>query len=95
MAVGDDATSAGYPLVPETGTGGEFKFGWREINRTRDFIAQVKALINPVWPLEKGGTGATTADEVRAVLNISGAITMGTETPTGGNDGDVYFKYLP
>lgn len=46
MAIGDDATAAGYPLVPNTGSGGEVKFGAREINRTRDFIAQVKALIS-------------------------------------------------
>lgn len=47
MAVGDDATLAGYPLVPNTGAGAEVKYGAREINRTRDFVAQVKALISP------------------------------------------------
>lgn len=46
MAVGDDAQNAGYPLVPDSGTGGEVKYGAREINRTRDFIAQVKALVS-------------------------------------------------
>lgn len=45
MAIGDDATDAGYPIVPETGTGAEVKWGAREINRTRDFVAQLKALI--------------------------------------------------
>lgn len=45
MAIGDDASDAGYPLVPDTGAGGEVKYGAREINRTRDMIAQLKALI--------------------------------------------------
>lgn len=40
MAVGDDATAAGYPLVPGTGEEGKVRWGAREINRTRDFLAQ-------------------------------------------------------
>lgn len=46
MAVGDDALNAGYPIVPNTGEGGEVKYGAREINRTRDFVAQLKSLIS-------------------------------------------------
>lgn len=46
MAIGDEATAAGYPIVPDSGTGGEVKYGAREINRTRDFVAQVKALVS-------------------------------------------------
>lgn len=42
MAVGDDATGAGFPLVPSTGEEGRVRYGSREINRTRDFVAQVK-----------------------------------------------------
>lgn len=93
MAVGDDATAAGYPLV--SGTTGYVKDGDLELNRTRDFVAQVKALILATWPINKGGTGATTAAGARANLGICGAITYGTAAPSGGADGDVYFKYTP
>ena len=55
MAIGDDATAAGYPLVPDTGTGGEVRLGAQEINRTRDFVADVRALIPSVWPVANGG----------------------------------------
>ena len=40
MAIGDDAASAGLPLVPESGEAGKVQYGAREINRTRDFIAK-------------------------------------------------------
>ena len=80
MAVGDDATSAGYPLVPDTGEEGKVKWGAREINRTRDFIALVKALI----PVGKGG------------FREAAGITSGTADPNNpvGDDGDIYFKVL-
>ena len=39
MAVGDDAEDAGMPTVPDTGEEGKVAYGAREINRTRDFIA--------------------------------------------------------
>lgn len=39
MAVGDDADKAGMPLVPDSGEDGKVAYGAREINRTRDFIA--------------------------------------------------------
>lgn len=45
MAIGDAATAAGLPLVPESGEEGLVKHGAREINRTRDHVAGVKALI--------------------------------------------------
>lgn len=93
MAVGDDAAAAGYPLV--SGTTGLVKDGDLEMNRTRDFVAQVKALVLAVWPINKGGTGATTVATARTNLGICGAITRGTGAPTGGSDGDVYFKYTP
>lgn len=93
MAVGDDATAAGYPLV--SGSSGLVKDGETEINLTRDFIAQVKALILATWPLSRGGTGATTAAGARTNLGICGAITFGTAAPSGGSNGDVYFKYTP
>ena len=91
MAVGDDAAAAGYPLVPSTGSeDARVKFGAREINRTRDFVAAVKALIENVWPVTKGGTGATTKSGARANIGI----TSGTLDPMGGEDGDVYFKIV-
>lgn len=90
MAVGDAANAAGYPLVPDTGEEGKVKWGAREINRTRDFVAQVKGLIPTVWPVNKGGTGATTAATARSNLGIK----SGTASPTGGTDGDVYFKIV-
>lgn len=78
MAVGDQATAAGYTIVPDTGEEGRVRWGAREINRTRDFIAALKALI-PV-----GRSGYRTAS----------GISSGTANPTGGNDGDIYFKIL-
>jgi len=78
MAEGDQALAAGYTVVPETGEEGRVRWGAREINRTRDFIAQVKALI------PTGKTGYRTA----------GGISSGTGDPVGGNDGDVYFKII-
>jgi hypothetical protein len=79
MAVGDTAAAAGYPLVPDTGEEGRVRWGARELNRSRDFIAQIKALI----PVGKSG--------YRAAAGIS----SGTADPSGGNDGDIYFKILP
>lgn len=78
MAVGDDATAAGFPLVPDTGEEGRVRWGAREINRCRDYIAQVKALI-PVG---------------KAAYRTAAGISSGTADPTGGNDGDIYFKIL-
>lgn len=79
MAIGDIAVSAGYPVVSDSG-GDEARVRWgaREINRTRDFIAQVKALI-PV-----GKTAYRTAS----------GISSGTASPSGGVDGDIYFKIV-
>ncbi len=78
MAVGDDATAAGYPIVPNTGTEGIVRDGAQEINRTRDFVAQIKALI----PAGK------------AAYRTAAGITSGTADPSGGNDGDIYFKII-
>lgn len=78
MAVGDAATAAGYATVPDTGEEGRVRWGGREINRTRDYIALVKALIP---------TG-------KAAFRTSAGITSGTSDPTGGTDGDIYFKII-
>ena len=78
MAIGDAAAAAGYPLVPDSGEDGKVKWGSREFNRTRDFIAGLKALIP--FGKEAGRTNA--------------GISSGTAEPTGGDDGDIYFKIL-
>lgn len=78
MAIGDQAAAAGYTVVPDTGEEGRVRWGGRELNRTRDFVAAIKALI----PTGKAG--------YRAAAGIS----SGTAAPTGGNDGDIYFKIL-
>lgn len=78
MAVGDDATAGGFPLVPDTGEEGRVRWGGRELNRTRDFIAQVKALI----------------PSGKAAYRTAAGISSGTADPTGGTDGDIYFKIL-
>ena len=79
MAVGDAASAAGYPLVPDTGSDdARVRWGAREINRTRDLIAGVLALI----PSNK------------AAYRAAAGISSGTADPTGGSDGDIYFKIL-
>lgn len=91
MAVGDDAAAAGFALVPSTGTElAKVRYGAQEINRTRDFVAQVKNMILATWPIARGGTGATTKAQARANLGI----TSGTADPTGGDAGDLYFKVI-
>lgn len=75
---GDQAAAAGYTIVPETGEEGRVRWGAREINRTRDFIAVLKALI------PNGKAGYRTAS----------GISSGTGEPAGGNDGDIYFKII-
>lgn len=80
MAIGDDAAAAGYPLVPNSGEGGQVKWGAREINRTRDFVAQVKNLVP--------------ANESAA--RIAAGITSGSEEPnnSNGENGDIYFRIV-
>lgn len=78
MAVGDQAVAAGYPIVPDTGEEGRVRWGAQEINRTRDFIAVLKVLI----PISK------------AAFRTSSGISSGTASPSGGSDGDIYFKIV-
>lgn len=78
MAVGDQATAAGYPLVPDTGEEGRVRWGAREINRTRDLIAAVKGIIPSGKPSYRAAAG----------------ISSGSADPTGGADGDIYFQYI-
>lgn len=79
MAVGDDAAAAGLPLVPDSGEEGRIRWGAQEINRTRDFVAQVKALIPSGKPAFRTASG----------------ISSGTAAPSGGSDGDIYYQVLP
>lgn len=76
MAVGDDAAAMGLPLVPATGEEGRVKWGYREINRTRDFVAQVWALL------------PTNKTQYRTASGIS----SGSDSPSGGFNGDIYFQ---
>jgi hypothetical protein len=78
MAVGDQATAAGYPLVPDTGEDGRVRWGSREINRTRDLLAAVLALV----------------PTTRAGFRTAAGISSGTAAPSGGFDGDIYFKII-
>jgi len=78
--VGTDATAAGFPLVPDTGEEGRVRWGAREINRTRDFVAQIKALI----PVGKAG------------YRTAGGFTTGSGIPadTTGEGGDWFAKII-
>lgn len=80
MAVGDDAVARGLPLVPDSGEEGRVRWGAREINRTRDFVAQVMNLI----PVGKAG--------FRAAAGMS----IGTAVPANsvGEDGDWFARYI-
>lgn len=75
MAVGDEAVAAGYSLVPDTDL---VKMGAQEINRTRDYVAEVKGTVP---------TG-------KAAYRTASGISSGTADPTGGVDGDIYFKIV-
>lgn len=94
MAIGDDAAAQGYPLVPASGPGSEVSLGAQEINRTRDFIAQVKTLILNPWTVAKGGTGGTTPATGRVGLGISSGTAAASDAVGGNLDGNVYFKII-
>lgn len=94
MAIGDEALAAGYPLVPDTGDGGQVRYGAREINRTRDFVAEVKNEIPTVWPVVQGGTGGTDASTARTNLGISSGTATPSDSVGGAVDGDIYFQIV-
>lgn len=94
MAIGDDAAAAGYPLVPDTGSGGEVRLGAQEFNRTRDFIADLKALILAIWPVANGGTGASTASGARVNLGIASGTAAASDSVGGAVDGNIYLKIV-
>lgn len=76
MAVGDDAVAAGYAIVD--GSVVLVKDVDVEINRTRDYVAQVKATIPVGKPAYRTAAG----------------ISYGTADPSGGADGDIYLKIV-
>lgn len=78
MAIGDDARNAGYILVPNEGEDGKVRYGAREINRTRDYVAQVNALV----------------PKTNAAARTRAGIRSGTAAPSGGVDGDIYFRII-
>lgn len=78
MAAGDEAAAAGYPTVPDTGENGKVKWGAREINYTRDFVAQLKLLI----------PGSKAAARTAAGISSSNAVPLNTF----GTDGDIHLK---
>jgi hypothetical protein len=94
MAIGDDARAAGYATVPDSGVGGETRYGAREINLTRDYVAQVKNLILATWPVNKGGTGSTTASGARTNLGIRSGTAAASDAVGGNVDGNIYLKII-
>lgn len=94
MAVGDDAVAGGYPIIGTSGITAQAKQGGVEINRTRDFVAQLKNLILSTWPVSRGGTGATTAAGARTNLGISSGTAAASDTVGGNVDGNIYFKII-
>jgi hypothetical protein len=94
MAIGDAATAAGFPLVPDSGDAGEVKLGAQEINRTRDMVAGVLGLIPATWPVTKGGTGAADVTDARTNLGISTGTDAASDAVGGSVDGNIYFRIV-
>lgn len=72
------------PDVPDTG----------KVTDGNDRMNEVRQLLNALYarvtPLDLGGTGATGKAQARINLGF----TYGTANPSGGADGDVYFKIV-
>lgn len=97
MAVGDESIASGFGFVRDTGgDDARVRWGAREINRTRDFLAQTKSLILTstdlnIWPVTRGGTGGSTKIAAKTNLGIS----YGTGAPPStGTEGDIFFKIV-
>lgn len=79
MPIGDAADAAGFGTVPDSGSDeARVRWGAREINRTRDYLAAIKAMI-PVG---------------KSAFRTASGISSGTADPSGGVDGDIYFKIV-
>jgi hypothetical protein len=93
MALGDDALAAGMDIVLPTE---DRRNGADEITKTRDYIAQRTSAVTPI---EKGGTGQTTAAAARAALGAddAGNITKGILPTVRGGTGvsNVYSNTAP
>lgn len=76
MAVGDDAVAAGFAIVDGSTT--LVKDVDLEINRTRDYVANVK----------------TTVPTSKTAYRTAAGISSGTADPSGGADGDIYLKIV-
>jgi len=92
MAIGDAAASKGMDLVNGTEAANTLD---TEINKTRDYIAELEIdastdITTGTLPMSRGGTGATSKSSVRSNIGI----TSGTANPSGGADGDIYFKIV-
>lgn len=99
MAVGDLAIAAGFQFVPDTGEEGRVRWGAREINRTRDYVAQVKNLIpalpSTAWttytPSTGGVVGGTALGRYRYItpklielwVQFTSGTVLAAGTPTG------------
>jgi len=104
MAIGDDALSAGLPLVAYSGEEGKVRYGAREINRTRDFVANAKTEINNLRVLVTT-TDAQLTTNINAVevdltnlLNsrLPGKIERGSSVPANnyGVNGDIFLVMI-
>lgn len=89
MPVGDDAVAAGLPIVPADHKVNE---GYIEINRTRDEVANARALVLSVWPIARGGTNAANAAGARTNLGISTGTAAPSDVVGGAVDGNIYIQ---
>jgi hypothetical protein len=94
MAIGDAAAAAGLALVPSSGSGGEVALGYQEINRTRDYVANVMTSIPDQWAVTQGGTGASTPGDARNNLGIYSGTGAANDTNGGNVNGNIYFKIV-
>lgn len=76
MAAGDDAAAAGYELVAGTD---DRRDGWLEINKTRDYLAQLK-----VWVIAQLG------GKVSGTVTIQTGTTL---PPAADNAGVIFFRH--
>ncbi|WP_313539852.1 tail fiber domain-containing protein [Leifsonia aquatica] len=91
MATGDDAAAAGMDVM----TGYEDRrFGYVELNKTRDYIAQRTSAVTPI---AKGGTGATSAVDARTALDVpsNAALTTGLNGKSNTNHTHQYGAITP